>query len=238
MKGPQEMPAPTYDTNGAYEAPPIDLRRPSRIDAATFAMGCFSEAEAAFGGIDGVIRTRVGFTGGTEPFPLFDDPGDHSEAVQIVFDPERISYEELLYVFWLCHLPSDDAPPRHRSAVFTHDTRQHYLAEESIAWQEALSGETVATSVRLAGGFYEASAKYQKRFLREHPELLGEVLRSIGGEHALSLSTTATRVNCYLSGKAPANDIRANLEVLGLSAAGKDELLRLARVRSRQSQDA
>jgi methionine-S-sulfoxide reductase len=77
-----------------------------RMETASFALGCFWGPEARFGVINGVVHTRVGYAGGTTPHPRYRDLGDHSETVQVDFDPAVITYAELLDVFWKSHNPS------------------------------------------------------------------------------------------------------------------------------------
>src|SRR4051812_14157562 len=72
---------------------------------ATFAMGCFWSPDARFGSTPGVVRTRVGYTGGELPDPTYAKLGDHTETIQLDYDPARISYEELLQIFWTGHNP-------------------------------------------------------------------------------------------------------------------------------------
>lgn len=73
---------------------------------ATFAMGCFWGPDAYFGATKGVLRTRVGFTGGSKDGPAYKSLGDHTEAIEIDFDPSEISYESLLQLFWTNHDPT------------------------------------------------------------------------------------------------------------------------------------
>ena len=73
---------------------------------ATFGMGCFWGVESLFGATKGVIRTRVGFTGGNKDSPVYKNLGDHTEAVELDYDPNVVSYEDLLNIFWSNHDPS------------------------------------------------------------------------------------------------------------------------------------
>ena len=86
--------------------PPIDISAPQEIETLTCAMGCFWGPDCRFGAMDGVVRTRVGYGGGTTPDPNYHNIGDHIETIQIDYDPKKISFEELLNIFWNGHKPS------------------------------------------------------------------------------------------------------------------------------------
>ena len=99
-----------------------------------------------------MVRTRVGYTGGDEDSPTYRDLGDHSEAIQVDFDPEVVSYGELIEVFWESHNPC--ARPwstQYKSAVFVHDEEQRRLAEETAAEIAAERGQPVRTEILPAG---------------------------------------------------------------------------------------
>ena len=79
-----------------------------RLELATFGMGCFWGPEARFGSMAGIVRTRVGFAGGTTPSPTYRQMADHTETIQIEFDPQVISYAAVLKEFWQNHYPNRD----------------------------------------------------------------------------------------------------------------------------------
>jgi peptide-methionine (S)-S-oxide reductase len=144
------------------------------MEKATFAAGCFWEVEEAFYDESGVISTRVGYTGGDLEQPTYQQVcnGDtgHAEAVEVTFDPARISYEQLLKLFWQVHDPTQlnrqgpDIGSQYRSAVFYHTEEQCRLAEAS---RDALatSGRyqsSVVTEIVPAGTFWEAEEYHQQ----------------------------------------------------------------------------
>ena len=139
---------------------------------ATFAAGCFWGVEAEFRQQIGVLNTTVGYTGGTLATPTYNDvkTGDtgHAEAIQIEFNPNIISYEDLLNVFWNCHDASQlnrqgpDIGSQYRSAIFYHDETQRELAEQSKAEQS--SSKLIATEITAATSFYPAEDYHQRYF--------------------------------------------------------------------------
>ena len=104
--------------------------------------------DAQFGALEGVVRTRAGYAGGTTPNPDYGHIGDHTETVQVDYDPDRISYADLLKVFWESHRPTSRPWKRqYMNAVFYRDARQQEEALASKAALEARLGRTVNTEV-------------------------------------------------------------------------------------------
>ncbi|MHA1600710.1 MAG: peptide-methionine (S)-S-oxide reductase MsrA [Alphaproteobacteria bacterium] len=111
------------------------------MDKATFGAGCFWGVEAAFRRVDGVITTSVGYAGGTTATPTYEDvcsgQSGHVEVAHITFDPTRVSYEQLLNLFWGIHDPTSvnrqgpDIGTQYRSVIFYHDAAQEAAAQES-----------------------------------------------------------------------------------------------------------
>ena len=155
---------------------------PDGLQIATFALGCFWGAEKDFWQTPGVYVTAVGYAGGTTPNPTYREvctgQTGHAEAVQVVFDPAQVSYEELLRVFWESHDPTqgmrqgNDVGTQYRSAIYTHGAEQQRAAEASRAtYQERLSaagfGE-ITTEIREAPEFYFAE-DYHQGYLAKNP---------------------------------------------------------------------
>ena len=149
-----------------------------KTELATFAAGCFWGVEAAFGKIDGVVETQVGYIGGKKSDPTYQevctDRTGHAEAVQVSFDPEKVSFAELLDVFWSSHDPTTvdrqgpDVGSQYRSAIFVHDAEQERVARASID-EVNLSGvfrRKIVTQIVPAGKFYSAEEYHQKYFER------------------------------------------------------------------------
>jgi peptide-methionine (S)-S-oxide reductase len=139
---------------------------------ATFGAGCFWGVEAAFRHLDGVNRTRVGYTGGTLENPTYEDvcshTTGHAEVVEVSYDPERVSYDQLLDVFWRKHDPTQlnrqgwDIGDQYRSVIFFHDSEQEEAALRSKAREQANWSAPIVTQVEPAETFYEAEDYHQQ----------------------------------------------------------------------------
>jgi peptide-methionine (S)-S-oxide reductase len=139
---------------------------------ATFGAGCFWGVEAAFRQIEGVTRTRVGYTGGTLDNPTYEDvcshTTGHAEVVEVTYDPERVSYDELLEVFWRKHDPTQlnrqgwDIGDQYRSVVFFHDGGQQEAALQSKAREQSNRPAPIVTQIEPAETFYEAEDYHQQ----------------------------------------------------------------------------
>ncbi|WP_321395389.1 peptide-methionine (S)-S-oxide reductase MsrA [Emcibacter sp.] len=143
-------------------------------EIATFAAGCFWGVELDFSKLDGVVSTRVGYTGGHLDNPTYEkvceDTTGHAEAVQVEYDPAVISYGELLEKFWEFHDPTTlhrqgpDVGSQYRSAIFYHNESQKTLAEASKAAQDQSGRWTnpVVTEIVPASKFWPAEEYHQK----------------------------------------------------------------------------
>jgi peptide-methionine (S)-S-oxide reductase len=148
------------------------------MEKATFAAGCFWGVEAAFRQAPGVLSTQVGYTGGKVKDPTYEqvctDRTGHAEAVEVEFDPARVSYEDLLKVFWECYDPTQlnrqgpDPGTQYRSAIFFHTPAQRAAA---IASKERLEKNgrfkrPIVTEVTAASEFYRAE-EYHQQYLEK-----------------------------------------------------------------------
>ncbi len=139
---------------------------------ATFGAGCFWGVEAAFRQIKGVKSTSVGYLGGTLPNPTYEDvcsnTTGHAEVVEVVYDPDRISYDDLLTVFWENHDPTTlnrqgpDFGSQYRSAIFFHDDEQQVAAHRSKALHQTQLSRPIVTEVTPASTFYRAEDYHQQ----------------------------------------------------------------------------
>jgi peptide-methionine (S)-S-oxide reductase len=143
---------------------------------ATFAAGCFWGVEAAFRQVPGVIEAISGYTGGHTQNPAYkdvcSDRTGHAEAVEVTFDPSKVSYDQLLDVFWKIHDPTQvnrqgpDFGSQYRSAIFTHSPEQ---AAQAVASRDRIASEykrPIATQIAPAPAFYRAEDYHQRYFER------------------------------------------------------------------------
>ena len=155
---------------------------PEGLETAVFALGCFWGAERKFWQTDGVYTTAVGYSGGFTPNPTYEEVCSgrtgHAEAVLVVFDPARVSYEDLLKTFWESHDPTqgmrqgNDVGTQYRSAIYTSGAEQRAAASASRdAYGKVLHDAgygDVTTEVKDAGAFYYAE-DYHQQYLAANP---------------------------------------------------------------------
>lgn len=143
-------------------------------DRAVLAGGCFWGMEELMRKLPGVKSTRVGYTGGDVPNATYRNHGTHAEGLEIIYDPEQITYRDLLEVFFQIHDPTtpnrqgNDRGPSYRSAIYYVDENQKSLAEDTIADVNAsgLWPGKVVTEVEPVGDFWEAEPEHQNYLLR------------------------------------------------------------------------
>lgn len=146
---------------------------------ATFAAGCFWGVEDAFRQVHGVTSTAVGYTGGTRVNPSYRDvctgATGHAEAVEVEFDPDEVSYLELLATFWKSHDPTTvnrqgpDVGTQYRSAIFFHDAEQEKEARDSkgVLEKQGVFQRPIVTQILPAGPFYRAEEYHQQYFEKQ-----------------------------------------------------------------------
>ena len=175
-----------------------------------------------------MVRTRVGYAGGTKQSPTYHDLGGHSETIQIDYDSSMITYSELLNVFWAGHDPTYRSWSRqYSSIIFVHNEEQRRLAEVSKARATRDSGRMVYTEIVPYSGFTLAENYHQKHSLRLFPEFQDELEQIYPSPAEYLASTVVARVNGYLGGGGSYELLRKEIGGLGLSSARQEELLRL-----------
>jgi peptide-methionine (S)-S-oxide reductase len=176
-----------------------------------------------------VIRTRVGYSGGAKKNPTYHDLGDHSETIQIDFDPAQISYEKLLDIFWKAHDPTSRSwSSQYRAALFFHNEEQKRAAYQSRDREAARIKGKIQTEVLPATDFYPAEDYHQKYYLRQDFVLGTEFRMTFPSERDFVNSTAAARVNGYLGGYGTPSALKEEIDQLGLSEAGRKKLQKTA----------
>jgi len=171
--------APVHTVTGRPMVPPF----PAGSAFAMFAMGCFWGAEKKFWSLPGVVSTNVGYAAGFTPNPTYREvcSGEtgHTEVVRVIFDPTRISFDDLLRTFWENHDPTqgmrqgNDVGTQYRSGIYTFDAEQRQAAETSrAAYQKKLRDAgygDITTEIQDAGEFYYAE-DYHQQYLDKNPD--------------------------------------------------------------------
>ncbi len=161
---------------------PLMVDAPSGMDVAVFGMGCFWGVEQMFWTLDGVVSTMVGYAGGYTPNPTYEEvctgKTGHNEVVRVVFDPAKISYDQLLQVFWENHDPTqgmrqgNDAGTQYRSGIYTASAAQKTAAQaskETFGPRLATAGlGAITTEIIDAPQFYLAET-YHQQYLAKNP---------------------------------------------------------------------
>ncbi|MGH8982445.1 MAG: peptide-methionine (S)-S-oxide reductase MsrA [Acidimicrobiia bacterium] len=165
---------------GAAFAAPVasQPKTTSRTETATFAAGCFWCVEEAFDKVAGVVATTSGYTAGTTTNPTYEQVSaggtGHTEAVQVTYDPAKVSYETLLETFWRNVDAVDaggqfcDRGSQYRSGIYVHSPAQQQQAEASKTQIAAQLGKSVATEIVAAGPFYKAEG-YHQDYYKKNP---------------------------------------------------------------------
>ena len=150
----------------------------SRTELATLAGGCFWGVEELFRKLPGVLETTVGYTGGNLAKPTYEDVKNgttgHAESIEIKFDPDRISYDEILDYFFRLHDPTtrnrqqNDIGTQYRSAIFFHDDDQRQAAERARERAQAKWSKPIVTEIVPAAEFW-AAEEYHQDYLQRLP---------------------------------------------------------------------
>lgn len=188
-------------------------------ETATFALGCFWGPEARFGALGGVVRTRVGYAGGTKRDPTYHALGDQTEAVQVEFDPDEITYADLLDVAFRTHSPRHQTrKTQYQHILFTATQSQRETLEEYLAANGFTAGG-IETRIEPLGEFYVAEDYHQKHSLQSRPRLLDAFESAEYDDEALRESPAAATLNGHAGGHdLPDDDDLATI----LAGAGRE----------------
>jgi peptide-methionine (S)-S-oxide reductase len=173
----------------------------------------------------------VGYSGGSTPDPTYRRIGDHTETLQIDYDPAQITYRELVDVFWDSHNPRIPSSSRqYASIIFFHDEEQKKVAEQSLADLSAREGK-LWSELLPAGEFYWAEDYHQKYQLRGQRDLFAEFALLYPDDRDLANSTAAARVNGYVGRNGSLEQLDAEIDSLGLSTAAQQRLRNIVSAR-------
>lgn len=172
------------------------------LETATIGMGCFWGPEARFGSLPGVLRTRVGFSGGTSLNPSYRKMGDHTETVEIDFDSSILSYEEILLHFWKNHYPNRDQYKgrQYISMIRFRGPEQERTVQKVKKRMEQELGEEIETDIAAFTEFTLAEERHQKYYLKRYPKAMEQLVPLYPNSELLNDSTFAARLNGFVKG--------------------------------------
>lgn len=201
-----------------------------RVETATLGMGCFWSPDALFGSLPGVIRTQTGYAGGTTSQPSYRDMGDHSEMVQLNFDPEILSFEDILRIFWNNHNPvniNDYKGRQYRSMVLYHNEHQKDKVEQIIRERVQEGKGKPETEISPYAAFYPAEERHQKYYLHRYPNAVDK-LSSIYPSHLERVdSTLAARLNGLAKGYTNLSQIKQEIAGWRMDPGEREKLVNL-----------
>ena len=156
--------------------------------------------------------------------------GDHTETLQVDYDPEKITYEELLEVFWDSHSPTRPSfSTQYKAVIFYHNQEQARAARESRDGLERQYQGKIYTEIQPYTNFYLGEDYHQKYYLQNSGDMAAEIMSRYPNFPDFVASTAAARINGYIGGYGDRSSLEADLDGLGLSPAGRDLLKRLVR---------
>ncbi len=202
----------------------------SGIETVTLGMGCFWSPEALFGHLPGVVRTRVGYAGGTADHPTYHEMGGHSETLEIDFDPNLITFEEILDVFWDHHNPmniNDYKGRQYNSLLFYRDEGQEAAILKVLKKRKELGKGEPETEIVPYSRFYLAEDRHQKYYLKRYPDAMNKLSAMYPSPEDLLSSTLAARLNGLAKGYTNLERIKNEIEKWPTSPSDRDKMIDL-----------
>lgn len=193
------MTSPSFaDRIEAYDSDALD---PGETETATFGLGCFWGPDKQFGAMDGVVRTRVGYAGGTIRDPTYHALGDHSEAIQVDYDPDERSFTDLLEIVFRSHDPNrQNRNTQYQNVVFAANEAQRDAIDAFLAAQN-LDADAIETRIEQLTRFYPAEDYHQKYSLRSKRAILEGFEEAGYDDEGIRESPAAAKLNAEAGGK-------------------------------------
>lgn len=198
----------------------------------TLGMGCFWSPEALFGHMPGVIRTRVGYGGGTAVNPTYREMGDHTETVEVEYDPEAISFSDILNAFWDNHNPfniNDYKGRQYLSLLLYRSPGQLETIRQVLARREEQGKGKPDTEIAPLTTWYPAEDRHQKYYLKRHPDAIEQLSRLYPTHEELVNSTLAARLNGLAKGYTSLERIQKEIQIWPLAEEERSLLLETAK---------
>ncbi|WJY27617.1 peptide-methionine (S)-S-oxide reductase MsrA [Sporosarcina trichiuri] len=196
-------------------------------ETALFGMGCYWGPDSRFGSLPGVLRTRVGFAGGTTEQPVYRNMGDHTETVEIVFRPSVISYEDLLHVFWENHYPNrDEYKGRQYISLIRYfsEEQKETIGRVKQEMEDRL-GEPIETDIAPFASFTPAEEPHQKYYLKRYPKALEQLSALYPEESLLTPSAYAARLNGLVKSFGSKEELTIEIRTWPIPAADQTKLI-------------
>lgn len=172
------------------------------------------------------MRTRVGYAGGTKKYPTYHGLGDHTETLQLDYDPRVITYEQLLEIFWMSHDPTERTWSRQYMAIaFFHNETQQMSIHKTKEREAAARGREIKTLLLPVDTFYMAEDYHQKHALQRDYDLIDEFRKMYPNFRDIVNSTAATRVNGILGAYGKISVHSKEIDSYGLSDRGRERLI-------------
>lgn len=170
----------------------------------------------------------MGYTGGTTSNPTYRNLGDHTETLEIDYDPAVLDYGQIMDIFWNSHDPFRPSYcSQYAARVFVHNDMQRAVVEEVVRRLEREKGRKVVTEILPYETFYLAEAYHQKYYLKAQRRLIAEFRAIYPDEREMNDSTAVARANGYVGGNGSYEQLKRDLPLLGLSEEAQDVLLKV-----------
>lgn len=208
--------------------PSVDIERVNKLETATLALGWFWTPEAQLGLTDGIIKTRVGYAGGTKENPSYHNLGDHTEAIEVDFDPNIITYSEILD--WYFSNPNTcrvSYSTQYDSIIFYRDENQKSIAVSKKEEYSEKYSIKLPVRVKAYEKFYLAENYHQKYYLQLVKDVFNEYKSIYPNLIDFTNSTATMMVNSYIKGRGTIDMLKKDINKLGLSDKGKHTLLEI-----------
>ena len=174
----------------------------------------------------------MGYAGGTKENPTYHNLGDHTESIQVDYDPKVISFDRLVEVFWDSHNPAMPSLSRqYRKILFFHNDKQKRIATASRDLEASRAKKRIYTKILPLNEFYPAEDYHQKYRLRLEQELMTEFTAMYPSAEDFMNSTAAARVNGYLAGYGTLEGLKEELPGFGLSQSANERLMEIVKRR-------
>lgn len=177
-----------------------DSQAPTETETATFGLGCFWGPDAAFGAVDGVVRTRVGYAGGTKSDPSYEVLGDHTEVVQVDYDPGRVTFEELLEQAFDAHTPLEQSRKRQYQHILFVESDDQRAQLRAYLDTSGYDPERIETRLERLSEFHLAEPYHQKFNLSGARWATDPFDEAGYDEAAIRESPAAAKLNGHLGG--------------------------------------